>query len=313
MAITNHVIVRYSAVLVGKTNFKDYLVLGDDVVIARSEVAVIYQKVIVRIGVGISLHKSILPSEKIGLEFASKLINSDGNLSPLPVVLLTKGGIVCKIQFLTEVVTRLVDGNVTEGPDLSILFDAIFGKRLADNLGGLWGLYFIFSIYRKAKSQDLLEGHLPEFFQKLNKVSGISLVEDLLTLHSTVKLSAVKSIFDSLEAEKLKTFHKISKILLKGIIREYILKLIPLISALGRNQALNSTEIAQLSVVINQYLKGPFSVYLINVLEVINGREPFVGPLPRGRSMKGHEMWTNMDTVLRRAELELIDHIIRYG
>lgn len=140
MALTNHVVVRYRATLVGKTNFQDYLVLGDDVVIARGEVARRYQEVIESMGVGISMHKSIVPtpSEMMGMEFASKLVNKDGNLSPLPIVLLTKEGIVAKLQFFSELVTRLVvPGVCRDHLSLDLLADTVFGRRLSRQLRGL--------------------------------------------------------------------------------------------------------------------------------------------------------------------------------
>lgn len=128
---------RLAAVKVGLTKFNDYLVLGDDIVIARKQVALKYQELIEQLGVGISLHKSIVPSEEVGLEFASKLISKLGNLSPLPVILLLKEGIVSKLQFLTEVVDRLVSDGVQRAPDLDCLLTACFGKRLKDILGSV--------------------------------------------------------------------------------------------------------------------------------------------------------------------------------
>jgi hypothetical protein len=246
------VIVRYAATLVGLTNFSDYLVLGDDVVIANKEVATCYQKVIESIGVSISMHKSIVPSELQGLEFASKLINKDGNLSPLPIVLLTKPGIVAKLQFFGEVILRLVGGNVAEGPDLQCLLVAIFGKQLADDLGGLAVSYILFSHYRKISVQQLQCGNLPEFFQRLARASGISLVEDLLICNSIVKLSTIESVLRKLEAEKLKTFHNMSKTLIKAIMRDTTSLIRAQINLLGGDQTYTRTEKAQLTVLLSQ-------------------------------------------------------------
>lgn len=121
---------RYAGVLVGRINFQDYLVLGDDVVIAGKEVALMYQLVISELGVGISAHKSIQPSPKKGLEFASKLVSREGNLSPLPIILLTKSGIVAKLQFITELVIRLAAGPVRDHHRLECLLIGVFGPRL---------------------------------------------------------------------------------------------------------------------------------------------------------------------------------------
>jgi hypothetical protein len=118
-------------------NFTDYLVLGDDVVVVGKEVASNYRLLIERIGVSISEHKSIVPSELIGMEFASKLITKEGDLSPLPILLRVQGGIACKMQFLMEVVKRVVANPYSRSPRLDVLLDASFGKRLRSHLSGI--------------------------------------------------------------------------------------------------------------------------------------------------------------------------------
>jgi len=58
LAHFHHLVIRYSASLVGRRNFSDYRVLGDDVVIRDTEVALSYQRVIQSLGVGISKEKT---------------------------------------------------------------------------------------------------------------------------------------------------------------------------------------------------------------------------------------------------------------
>lgn len=86
LAITNHFMVRYAALQVGYKRFSDYLVLGDDIVIAGKEVAMEYHKLIIEIGVRISIPKSIISSPGFSsLEFASKLLVNGVDISPFPV------------------------------------------------------------------------------------------------------------------------------------------------------------------------------------------------------------------------------------
>lgn len=75
---------------VGQHDFQDYLILGDDIVIARDEVANAYIKMISDIGVAISISKSVTPrGDFSGVEFASRyIIGSGDDISPLPVGLL---------------------------------------------------------------------------------------------------------------------------------------------------------------------------------------------------------------------------------
>lgn len=86
MALLNHFLVRFAAHKVGINKFQDYLVLGDDVVIASKEVAERYISIMKDIGVDISLSKRVVPTkDHSGVEFASQYICNDINFSPLPV------------------------------------------------------------------------------------------------------------------------------------------------------------------------------------------------------------------------------------
>lgn len=91
-ALSHHVVIQYCAFKAGiNSEFKDYAVLGDDVVIGRKDVAGIYKEVIKNLGVDISDNKSH-ESENF-CEFAKNmwLIDDTGvvNISgvPLPGVL----------------------------------------------------------------------------------------------------------------------------------------------------------------------------------------------------------------------------------
>jgi hypothetical protein len=57
-ALTHHAFLRYCASRVGKPTFRDYAILGDDIVIFDEQVAVKYQNEMKRLGVNISLSKS---------------------------------------------------------------------------------------------------------------------------------------------------------------------------------------------------------------------------------------------------------------
>lgn len=86
MALLNHFLVRFAAHKVGVDKFQDYLVLGDDVVIASKEVAESYISIINGLGVDISPTKRVTPEKGYsGVEFASQYICNDVNFSPLPV------------------------------------------------------------------------------------------------------------------------------------------------------------------------------------------------------------------------------------
>lgn len=103
IAITHHLLILLSAHRCGLYNFKDYAVLGDDVVIADERVAFAYKDIIESIGLDIRLPKTISPvGEYVPMEFASKLVFNGVNISPLPIGLLINGGMQGLLEFLTR-------------------------------------------------------------------------------------------------------------------------------------------------------------------------------------------------------------------
>lgn len=82
LALTHHVVVRYAANQVGIPNFSHYALLGDDIVIANTEVAKRYHEIMtVVLGVDINLSKSLVSEHS--LEFAKRLITTEGEVSPV--------------------------------------------------------------------------------------------------------------------------------------------------------------------------------------------------------------------------------------
>jgi hypothetical protein len=88
LALTHHFIVQVAAWHAGYPKeklFRDYAVLGDDVVIFSSQVAKKYHRIITSLGVECNLGKSILSHKGIGLEFAKKTFYRGNNISPTPL------------------------------------------------------------------------------------------------------------------------------------------------------------------------------------------------------------------------------------
>lgn len=109
MALTHHILIRYAALNVGEKNFIDYLVLGDDVLIAHRKVAERYKTLIESIGVRLSLTKRVLPGTySDGAEFASRLVKGRFDLSPLPVGLVTKRDVISNFSLATQTMERIL-------------------------------------------------------------------------------------------------------------------------------------------------------------------------------------------------------------
>jgi hypothetical protein len=72
LAMTHHAIVAFVAKRAGYSDFQDYAVLGDDIIIANSKVALAYLHFLKEIGVEVGLAKSIISKRRLVLEFAKK-------------------------------------------------------------------------------------------------------------------------------------------------------------------------------------------------------------------------------------------------
>jgi hypothetical protein len=86
LALTHHFIVQFSAYRAfGRydTWFKDYAVLGDDIVIGNRAVASQYLGIMKTLGVGIGLHKSLISIKGLALEFAKRTFYKGVDVSPI--------------------------------------------------------------------------------------------------------------------------------------------------------------------------------------------------------------------------------------
>jgi hypothetical protein len=83
LAVTHHVIVQIAAIRAGFSvnTFRQYCVLGDDIVINNDRVAAHYQELMSSLGVGINPSKSIISYDVV--EFAKRWLTPYGEISPL--------------------------------------------------------------------------------------------------------------------------------------------------------------------------------------------------------------------------------------
>jgi len=86
LALTHHFIVQVAAWRAGFPKYKlfrDYAVLGDDLVIGHTLVKDQYLLILKELGVTCGLHKSLLSPRGIGLEFAKSTFIDGVNVSPI--------------------------------------------------------------------------------------------------------------------------------------------------------------------------------------------------------------------------------------
>jgi hypothetical protein len=92
MALVHHVLVQFSAFIADKYSafqtlefpFRDYMILGDDIIIANEKVAESYKKVCTDLGVKIGLPKSYISHKGFG-NFAAQSFLNGVNLSPISI------------------------------------------------------------------------------------------------------------------------------------------------------------------------------------------------------------------------------------
>jgi len=88
LAMTHHLIVQVAAWSCGYSStrlFKDYALLGDDIVIYNAKVSKKYHEIMTGLGVECNLAKSIMSPKGLGLEFAKKTIYKGIDVSPVPL------------------------------------------------------------------------------------------------------------------------------------------------------------------------------------------------------------------------------------
>nr|WLK77421.1 RNA-dependent RNA polymerase [Suillus luteus mitovirus 4] len=81
--ITHHLVVHYAAYLCGYNDFKDYILLGDDIVIKNNKVANKYITLMTRLGVDISQSKTHVSKDTY--EFAKRWIRNGQEITGIPL------------------------------------------------------------------------------------------------------------------------------------------------------------------------------------------------------------------------------------
>jgi hypothetical protein len=129
-AYTHHIFVQWCASLEGVKSFKDYRIIGDDVVIANERVANRYRSMLEELEVPISKTKSIVSiNPPYCGEIAKRLIHAGIDISPIPPELIKQ------VQNHVTMIPALIDEIGSRyGLDLPILsalpsLESIFRRR----------------------------------------------------------------------------------------------------------------------------------------------------------------------------------------
>jgi hypothetical protein len=146
------------------------------------------------LGVDISTTKSIFPSEVGGMEFVSKLLTKEGNLSPLPLRLLSReSSLSMKLEFIVQMVDRMINSVGSHASDFESILNTVFpyyhkGKMRQDTCKAIFGEYYLLQQYLKLSETDLRSGTVPRALsstlRKLEKEPDHPLAV-LVTLHES--------------------------------------------------------------------------------------------------------------------------------
>jgi len=201
LAITHHLLVQYSYYLVVSKNlslygskytwFKNYLVLGDDLVICDSRVAKQYLHLMKTIDVGINMSKSLVsPSRKVA-EFAKRFITPDFDLSPWSLKEYT--------SFYTgwaSIISNMKSRNINFIPFLRLI--GVGSKAAGHSYDIKWGsklsiknIYLLLFRFSKFEVKDLFRG----FRQYVTMVCWKT-VHDKLTFLSGIKTVLRRTIIE---------------------------------------------------------------------------------------------------------------------
>jgi len=106
-ALWHHILIEYCAHKIGLNQFRDYCVLGDDVVIWNSAVAIQYQKQMRFLGVPINQSKSVIgDSQRSQIEFAKRHARDGVEISGISYNLLNKNSLRNVDELICEINKR---------------------------------------------------------------------------------------------------------------------------------------------------------------------------------------------------------------
>lgn len=140
LALTHHICVHVAALRVGVTNFIDYAVLGDDVIIANDAVAGSYLELMGSLGVSINLSKSLCSS--LFMEFAKRWVGPGIDLTPIApgLILRTIRARIYISKLITEALKLNIITTFSEALSMMGRLPSFYRGQLHNTLWAVCGL-----------------------------------------------------------------------------------------------------------------------------------------------------------------------------
>jgi hypothetical protein len=240
LALTHHLIVLLAA----QSNFSNYAVLGDDVVIQGTDVSQEYLRVMSYLGVDISIPKSMISFEH--LEFAKRIFTKDG----LTVSMISPGLLlaVARCRLLSGLlIAEAFARELFSFKEFGVMIQSLPGKTRETIGFGLWSLFGIRGLITYDQQAALKWGvswlanvtRFPETAVRMrfNSLFAYPLKEAVLTLFdqkvqttTTANMQALKSSYQWL-SPSMYMFYRASRVamyfnsasLILAVIARYIL------------------------------------------------------------------------------------------
>jgi hypothetical protein len=200
MALTHHLLVRVAALRAGKPHFTQYIILGDDIVIANANVAEQYKALLSQLDMPISEAKTHVSNDTF--EFAKRWFHKGSEVTGFSVAGLFA---VWKRYSLLHnyLSTQQSHGwnlDIGQHPELVRAIYKLFGKPAQAER--VIKLYMVFDALAKAKDtgdHTLLGNRVEEFFgipvsQQLTRLSVVN--SDMNELFRLVRIEAAKRLVE---------------------------------------------------------------------------------------------------------------------
>lgn len=187
LSLTHHVIVQIAAGRACITNFTNYAILGDDIVIADKTVALSYHKLMTEV-LGVEINKSKSLVSKHSFEFAKRLITLDGEVSPVGAKNLLVG--LNSLRGLSSILLDLVNkGVVLTESEINNMYTTIPTVRKSQGEKFKW---LVLGPFGFIPSTDGLSASL----KLTNSLSAVEM-DILLTSITETKFNMDKQLWES--------------------------------------------------------------------------------------------------------------------
>jgi len=206
--LAHHFVIWYAASLVGITNFKNYIVLGDDVVIGHDLVAAKYKSILAVLGVEISDSKTHVSKDTY--EFAKRWFHKGVEVTPFPVPALLEIGTQYHLvyELLSQVMKRGFSSRISMSlRNLDYISELLKILGLKGRLLSSTALKFSLLAHTPLKSGRLNPGEVGQLAYAFAQLAGVPIpCRSLETTGTMFSNLALEVYLDMLETDSEKAF-----------------------------------------------------------------------------------------------------------